>query len=410
MNPEHLRELSKQLASMISQGIVEPSTSQWASPILFVEKKNGELRLCVDYRSLNDATIKSAYPLPRIDECLDQLQGANVFSALDLESGYHQIPMAEDSRELTAFTSRYGHFQYRVMPFGLCNAPSTFQSWMNNILRPYLDSFVVVYLDDILIYSKDEDDHRRHLELVMEALATHSARLNVTKCAFFKREIRFLGHVIDHQGIRPDPGQVEKIAGFAPPRNKRDVQSFLGTVNFFRRFIRGCATIATPLYALTRDKVPFVWTDGHQAAFEELKRLLTSSPVLCLPDTSRPFTVHTDASDYAIGAVLLQEHDGYPHPVAYYSRSLKGAEHNYPVFDKELLSVREALEQWSHYLQSRTDTVLCTDHKPLTTLSASTKKKHKRFTWWETIQQYNVRLEYLPGATNVIADMLSRPP
>jgi hypothetical protein len=263
MSPQMLGELQKQLATFLANGEIEPARGPWASPILFVRKKNGTYRFCVDYRALNAKTIKDRYPLPRMEDCLDQLRGACYFTALDLQSGYHQVPMAEKSKPLTAFTCRYGTYQFRVMPFGLTNAPATFQAWMNDILRPFLDRFVVVYLDDILIYSRTEEEHRRHLTDVMRALEDAGARLNLAKCKFFQDQTTFLGHIVTRQGVHTDPRLVAKIRENPRPTSKKDVRSFLGVVNYYRRFIQGCAQISAPLYDLTDNSHAPMTMDGR---------------------------------------------------------------------------------------------------------------------------------------------------
>jgi transposase InsO family protein len=411
MSPQMLGELQKQLATFLANGEIEPARGPWASPILFVRKKNGTYRFCVDYRALNAKTIKDRYPLPRMEDCLDQLRGACYFTALDLQSGYHQVPMAEKSKPLTAFTCRYGTYQFRVMPFGLTNAPATFQAWMNDILRPFLDRFVVVYLDDILIYSRTEEEHRRHLTDVMRALEDAGARLNLAKCKFFQDQTTFLGHVVTRQGVHTDPRLVAKIREHPRPTSKKDVRSFLGVVNYYRRFIQGCAQISAPLYDLTDNShAPMQWTDECEQAFVALKDKLATAPVLTIADENKPFVVHTDASAHAIGAVLSQRDDeGHMHPVAYHSRKLTDAQTRKSTFERELLAIKDALEHWKDYLLGRDDTVLKTDHRPLTHLDTTDLYNDTLVRWWEKISRFHVQIEYLRGEENVVADYFSRP-
>ncbi len=411
MSPPMLRELQKQLDTMLENNLIEPARGPWASPILFVRKKDGTYRFCVDYRALNAKTIKDRYPLPRMEDCLDQLLGACYFTALDLQSGYHQIPMAEDSKQFTQFICRRGTFQFNVMPFGLTNAPATFQAWMNDILQPFLDKFVVVYLDDVLIYSRTHEDHRRHLTDVIRALEEAGAKLNLAKCKFFQAQTTFLGHVVTRQGIHTDPRLVSKIREHPRPTSKKEVRSFLGVVNYYRRFIQGCAEIAAPLYSLTdQNNTPMLWTDECEQAFVTLKDQLAAAPVLAIADTSKQFIVHTDASAHAIGAVLSQHDDtGRLHPVAYYSRKLTSTQAAYSTFQRELLAIKEALEHWKVYLLGPSDTIVKTDHRPLTHLDTTELYSDTLVRWWASISRFNVNIEYLRGEENVVADYLSRP-
>jgi hypothetical protein len=250
------------------------------------------------------------------------------------------------------------------MPFGLTNAPATFQAWMNTILGPYLDSFVIVYLDDILIYSKTEEEHEKHVEMVLDTLSQNKAFLQLSKCSFFQERVKFLGYELSPEGISTDKDLVSKILDVPAPETKTNVRSFLGAVGFYRRFIKDFASIAAPLFDITKENVPFCWTSEHQNSFHKLKTLLTTAPVLKLADPTRKYYVFTDASDRAIGGVLMQQYDGIHHPVAFFSRKLKPAEVNYPVHDREFLAVVEALLQWKHYLYMESP-VVYTDHRPL---------------------------------------------
>ena len=410
MSPKLLEELKHQLDEYMRKGIIEPSVSPWGAPVLFVRKKNGSFRLCVDYRSLNAKTIKDRYPIPRADDLLDQLQGAKYFSSLDLTSGYHQIPIAPEDRAKTAFKTRYGSFQFLTMPFGLTNAPATFQAWMNGVLEPFVDRFMVVYLDDILIYSSSEEEHMQHVDQVLAALWKAKAYLNMDKCSFFQTTAKFLGYVVTPSGIKPDPGLVDKIAGFPRPTNRTECRSFLGAAGFYRRFMPNFAKAAAPLHDLTKDTVPFEWTANHEKSFVALKGLLTQAPVLRLPDQRLPYSVFTDASNVAIGAVLAQKHsDGVHHPIAYYSRKLKDAEVNYAVHDKELLAVKDALLEWKHYLLGEIGTQVYTDHRPLVHLHSQKDLNPCQIRWLEKVAPFDVSIVYIAGRHNVLADLLSRP-
>jgi hypothetical protein len=247
MSPLELAEAEKQLSELLEKGFIQPSKSPYGAPILFVRKKNGKLRMCVDYRALNRITVKNRYPLPRIDELLDRLHGARIFSKLDLQSGYWQCRIAAEDVPKTAFRTRYGHFEWLVMPFGLCNAPATFQAAMNDTLRPFLDKFVIVYLDDILIFSPDETTHMQHLDQVLGALKRDGYYAGLSKCAFGLREVDFLGHVISGDGIKPDPGKIQAVKDWPTPQSVRDIRAFLGLTGYYRRFILHYAHLALPL-------------------------------------------------------------------------------------------------------------------------------------------------------------------
>jgi hypothetical protein len=264
MSPLELQEVRQQLDEFLSKDFIRPSQSPFAAPVLFVRKRDGTLRMCMDYRALNKLTIKDRYPLPRIDDLLDQLQGATIFSKLDLQQGYHQTLVNEPDIPKTAFSTRYGQYEWKFMPFGLCNAPATFQRLMNTILQPYLDRFAVVYLDDILIYSKTPQEHLDHVRLVLQALQEHHLHIKLKKCAFGLAQVDFLGHVISAAGIQVDPAKVQAIKQWPQPRTRKQVKAFLGLSGFYRRFIRSYATIALPLTQLTSDAVPFKWTASKQ--------------------------------------------------------------------------------------------------------------------------------------------------
>ncbi|XP_052725957.1 uncharacterized protein LOC128194408 [Vigna angularis] len=307
MSPAELAELKEQIEELMEKQFIRPSVSPWGAPVLLVRKKDGSSRLCINYRQLNKLTIKNKYPLPRIDDLLDQLHGAAVFSKIDLRSGYHQIRVKEDDIQKIAFRSRYGHYEYVVMPFGVTNAPAVFMEYMNRIFRPYLDKFVVVFIDDILIYSKTEDEHEEHLRLVLGVLRKKELYAKLSKCEFWMKEIQFLGHVVSAGGISVAPAKVRAVLEWESPRSVTEVRSFVGLAGYYRRFIEGFAKIVAPLTQLTRKDQPFAWTDRCEASFQELKVKLTSAPVLVIPDTSKLFEVYCDASHQGLGCVLMQE-------------------------------------------------------------------------------------------------------
>ncbi len=327
------RVLKEYIDDLLAKDLIQPSSSRAASPVLFVPKKGGELRLCVDYRKLNLMTIKDRYPIPSTDILLDQLSNAKIFTKIDLRWAYHRIRIAEGHERKTAFRTRYGLFEYKVMPFGLTNCPATFQRHVDSVLRPFVDRFVVVYLDDILIYSTSIDEHHDHIRQVLQVLRDNELYAKAEKCDFHRESVDYLGFHVSSKGITMDPKKVEDILNWNPPTTVRGVRGFLGFANFYRRFILDYAKIAKPLTNLTRKDEPFVWTDECQQTFESLKRQFTSAPILRHFQSHRETRFESDASDYAIGAVLLQLHDTIWHPVAFISRTLNSAERNYDTHD-----------------------------------------------------------------------------
>ncbi|XP_017423559.1 uncharacterized protein LOC108332764 [Vigna angularis] len=360
MSPAELVELKEKIKDLMDKQFIRPSVSPWGAPVLLVKKKDDSSRFCIDYRQLNKLTIKNKYPLPRIDYLLDQLNGAIVFSKIDLRSGYHQIRVKEEDIQKTAFRSRYGHYEYVVMPFGVTNAPAIFMDYMNRIFRPYLDKFVVVFIDDILIYSKSHEEHEEHLRVVLGVLKEKELYAKLSKCEFWMKSEQFLGHVVSAEGISVDPTKVRAVLEWASPRSVTEVRSFVGLAGYYRRFIEGFSKIVASLTQLTRKDHPFAWTDRCESSFQELKKKLTSAPVLVIPDTSKPFEVYCDASHQGLGCVLMQE----KRAVAYASRQLKVHEKNYPTHDLELAAVVFALKIWRHHLYGSTFQVF-NDHKSL---------------------------------------------
>jgi hypothetical protein len=306
MPPNELAELKTQLQDLLEKGFIRPSSSPWGCPAIFVKKKDQTLRMCVDYRPLNGVTIKNKYPLPRIDILFDQLTGARVFSKIDLRSGYHQIRIRPEDIPKTAFTTWYGLFEYLVMSFGLTNAPAHF-TLMNSVFMPELDKFVMVFIDDILIYSKNEEEHARHLRIILTRLREHQLYAKFSKCAFWLEEIQFLGHVLSAKGIAVDPSKVKDILEWKPPTIVHQVRSFLGLADYYRRFIPDFSKLVKPITSLLKNDTKFNWSSKCNEAFEQLKVLLTTAPVLAQPDIEKPFDVYCDASGSGLGCVLMQE-------------------------------------------------------------------------------------------------------
>ncbi|GJX20599.1 putative reverse transcriptase domain-containing protein, partial [Tanacetum coccineum] len=335
-----MKELSEQLQELSDKGFIRPSSSPWGAPVLFVKKKDGSFRMCIDYRELNKLTVKNRYPLPRIDDLFDQLQGSSVYSKIDLRSGYHQLRVREQDIPKTAFRTRYGHYEFQVMPFGLTNAPAVFMDLMNRVCKPYLDKFVIVFIDDILIYSKNKEEHEEHLKAILELLKKEELYAKFSKCEFWIPKVQFLGHVIDCQGIHVDPAKIESIKDWASPKTPTEIRQFLGLAGYYRRFIEGFSKIAKPMTKLTQKKVTFEWGDKQEAAFQTLKTKLCSAPILALPQGAENFIVYCDASHKGLGAVLMQNEK----VIAYASRQLKIHEKNYTTHDLELGAVVFALK------------------------------------------------------------------
>ncbi|GJT87658.1 putative reverse transcriptase domain-containing protein [Tanacetum coccineum] len=401
--PSEMKELADQLQELSDKGFIRPSSSPWGAPVLFVKKKDGSLRMCIDYRELNKLTVKNRYPLPRIDDLFDQLQGSSVYSKIDLRSGYHQLRVREEDISKTAFRTRYGHYEFQVMPFGLTNAPAVFMDLMNRVCKPYLDKFVIVFIDDILIYSKNKQEHEEHLKIILELLKKEELYAKFSKCEFWIPKVQFLGHVIDNKGIHVDPAKIESVKDWASPKTPTEIRQFLGLAGYYRRFIEGFSKIAKPMTKLTQKKVKFEWGDKQEAAFQLLKQKLCSAPILALPEGSEDFIVYCDASIKGLGAVLMQREK----VISYASRQLKIHEKNYTTHDLELGAVVFALKIWRHYLYGTKCTVF-TDHKSLQHILNQKELNMRQRRWLELLSDYDCDIRYHPGKANVVADALSR--
>ena len=407
MSQPELVELRKQLDDLLAKGYIQPSSSPYASPVLLVRKPGSTtLRMCIDFRQLNSATKKCAYPVPPLHECLDRMHGAKFFSKLDCAQGFHQIRLDPVSQQLCAFRCRYGLFEFKVMPFGLCNAPATFQRLVDSILMPYLDKFCCVYMDDILIWSDDEESHCKHVALVLDLLRKHKLYCRPHKCEFGVTSTRYLGHIVSVEGIHVDPDKIKAIVDWPVPKNVKEVMAFKGLAEFYRRFVRDFSRIAAPLSVLT-GTAEFRWGEAEQEAFEALKHALTTTPILAPPDYSRPFKVATDASKFAIGAVLTQGEGEHLRVVAYESRKMIDAETRYPVHDKELLAVIHALKKWDYHLRGQRF-VIETDNWATKYIQTKPNLNHRQMNWMSTLQSFDCDFVHRPGKDNVVADALSR--
>jgi hypothetical protein len=339
----HRQVINEQMEELERNKIIQPSESPWNAPLLVVPKKpdaegNQQYRVCVDFRRLNQLTIGDAYPIPRIDEILDQLGRSRYFSTLDLASGYHQVPIKPEDREKTGFSTDKGHFEFIKMPFGLCGAPSTFQRLMNTVLTGINGTKAFVYLDDIIIYAADLKEHEYKLREVFSRLQKFNLQLQPAKCQFLRKEVIYLGHLITEKGVMPDPEKIRCVRDFPAPRTATEVKQFLGLSGYYRRFINQYSHVAKPLTSLLKKNVPFVWSAECEESFNKLKQELIKSPILQYPDFEKPFVLTTDASQYAIGSILSQGEPSQDLPIAYASRTLNKAERNYSTTEKELLS------------------------------------------------------------------------
>ncbi|GJX79362.1 putative reverse transcriptase domain-containing protein [Tanacetum coccineum] len=351
---------------------------------------------------LNKLTVKNRYLLPRIDDLFDQLQGSSIYSKIDLRSGYHQLRVREQDIPKTAFRTRYGHYEFQVMPFGLTNAPAVFMDLINRVCKPYLDKFVIVFIDDILIYSKDEKEHEEHLKAILELLKKEKLYAKFSKCEFWIPKVQFLGHVIDSRGIHVDPAKIESIKDWASPKTPTEIRQFLGLAGYYRRFIEGFLKIAKSMTKLTQKGIKFDWGEKEENAFQLIKQKLCSAPILALPEGSEDFVVYCDASHKGLGVVLMQREK----VIAYASRQLKVHEKNYTTHDLELGSVVFALKIWRHYLYGTRCTVF-TDHKSLQHILDQKELNMRQRRWLELLSDYDCDIRYHPGKANIVADALS---
>jgi hypothetical protein len=404
MTPAENAEISRQVQQLLDKGLVRESLSPCAVPTVLSPKKGGEWRMCTDSRAINKITIRYRFPLPRMDDLMDCLSGSNYFSKIDLKSGYHQIRMREGDEWKTTFKTNTGLYEWLVMPFGLTNAPSTFMRLMNEVLKEFIGKFVIVYLDDILVFSKTKEEHIRHLNLVLKRLHDEKLLINLKKCFFMKEELIYLGFVISQEGLKMDPEKIKAITDWPSPRNIHEVRSFHGLASFYRKFIRNFSGICAPILdTVKKEKQPFKWTVAAEKGFKLLKEKITEKPVLALPDFKKLFSVKCDASGHAIGGVLSQEEK----PVAYFSEKLNEAKQKYSTYDKEFYAVIQALRKWRHYLMP-TEFILYSDNHALQFITKQEKLNQKHAKWVEFMQNFTFVLKHISGSSNKVADALSR--
>ncbi|WVZ89222.1 hypothetical protein U9M48_035650 [Paspalum notatum var. saurae] len=383
---DELKELKTQLQEQVDKGFIRPSSSPWGCPALFVEKKDqGGKRLCVDYRPLNAVTVKNKYPLHHIDIMFDQLAWARVFSKIDLRSGYYQIKIRDEDIPKTTFSTRYGLYEYLVMSFGLTNTPDFFMYMMNSVFMNELDKFVVVFIDDILIYSKNEEEHAEHLRTVLSWLREHKLYAKFSKCAFWLKEVGFLCHILSEKGVAVDHSKVECVLNWKQPETVTEIRSFLGLASYYSRFIKDFSKTAKAMTSLTKKNAKYSWSPNCEEAFQSLKKSLTTTPVLAQPDVTKPFEVYCDASSNGLGCVLMQE----GRVVAYASL------------------VVHALKIWGHYLLANTCNIY-TNHKSLKYVFTQPELNMRQRRWLELIKDYDLEIHYHPEKANMVADALSR--
>lgn len=402
-------EIQAQIQKLLDNKIIRPSISPYSAPVWIVPKKpdasgKRKFRMVIDYRRLNDVTCEEKYPLPRIEEILDNLGKCTYFTTLDLAQGFHQIEMDPTSIEKTAFSVNHGHFEYLRMPFGLKNAPSTFQRMMDEILRDYLYKFCFVYMDDVVIFSKSLSEHIDHIRVIFKKLRDVNLKIQPDKSEFLCKEVAFLGHIITPEGIKPNPLKIEAIQRYPMPKNQKEIKAFLGLVGYYRRFIQNFSKVTFPITkCLRKGSENNIGNQEYKNAFTKCKELITNSPILQYPDFCKPFKLTTDASNIAIGSVLSQNE----HPIAYYSRTLNTAERNYSTIEKELLSIIDSTKHFRPYLYGQKFTIE-TDHNPLVWISKIKEPNSRLIRWKLKLEEFNFEIKYKKGKENFVADALSR--
>jgi len=395
---DQLEEPHRYIKQNEDRGWIRRVKSGMASPIMFVKKKDGKLRLCADYRALNEVTKKDRHPLPLISEALDRLGGVNYFTKLDIKDAYHKSRIREGDEWKTTFSTKLGTYEYLVMPFGLCNAPAAFQRWIHQGLMEHIDMSCIVYLDDVLIYSNTLQQHRKDVSKTLEAIGKSGMKVKPSKCEFPQNETEYLGFIMGQEGVKTDPIKTQAIWDRKTPKKIKEIQCFLGFCNFSRRFIEGFSRTARPLYARTKKECigNWEWGDKEQKALDELKTKLTTAPVLVYFDPLAPTKIETDASKYVCSGILSQQcQDGKWRPVAYRSKTMSDAEYNYNIHNKELLAIVQAFPKWKRYTRGNPKPIrVLTDHKNLVTFMTTKELNERQARWMQELSQYNFKIEY----------------
>ena len=405
--PKELELLKKTIDDMMQKQFIQRSQSRFGAPVLFTPKKDGTMRMVVDYREINKITVKNGYPLPSVEELFPIVQGAKYFSKIDLHSGYYQIRIAEKDREKTAFVTRYGSYEFLVLPMGLCNSPGTFMELMNRIFEQHLDRFVIVFLDDVLIFSKTLEEHEKHMREVLRILRQQQLYAKMSKCDLVRTEVDFLGHRLGKDGLGRETGKTKMIVQWPKPTNKTEIQQFMGLANYYRKFVKNFSKIAAPLNNLTGSTVQFKWEEKEDAAFKALKEALSSAPVLALPDMKLPFVINSDASIESVGAVLQQDRGHGLQPVAYFSATMSDAERHYPTHEQEMLAIVKAMKHWRHLVAGH-KVVVKSDHESFQLFFDQDTLSRRQVRWMEELADYDMEIRYIRGEKNTVADALSR--
>jgi hypothetical protein len=405
--PVELKMLQETLREMEQKGFIQRSRSRFGAPVLFTPKKDGTPRMVIDYREVNKITVRNGYPLPTPEELFPIVQGARYFSKIDLHSGYYQIRIAEEDREKTAFVTRYGSYEFLVLPMGLCNSPGTFMELMNYVFEKQLDKFVIVFLDDVLVFSKDLQTHERQMREVLQILREQRLYAKLEKCDLVRKEVEFLGHLVGEKGLTQETGKVQSIKDWKTPTRKSEVRAFLGLAGYYRKFMKGFSEVAGPLTDLTRDEVEFRWGPREEESFVALKKGLESAPTLALPDMEKPFMIHTDASGYALGAVLQQDQGRGLQPIAFMSQKFTDRQKEWTVHEQEMLAIVEACDHWRHLIRAKPVTVR-SDHHSLQNFFTQRTLSKRQVRWMEGLADFDLTIQYIKGKQNVVADALSR--
>ena len=407
-NPIKREILKAEVKYMLQNEIIEGSNSSWSSPCLLVPKPDKTFRFCTDYRKVNSVTKTDAYPIPRVDDCIDKVGNARYVSKFDLLKGYWQVPLTEQAKEISAFVTPDGFYQYKVMAFGMKNSQATFQRMMNEIIFEL--EGCDVYVDDLIIYSDTWEQHLCYMKALFDRLSKARLTINLKKCEFAKAYITYLGHNVGQGQVRPMQAKVEAVVNFPQPRNRRELMSFMGLAGYYRKFCNNFASVVLPLTNLLRKDVKFVWSEACQCAFSKVKAILSNEPVLMVPLYDKAFILTVDASDIGAGAVLQQEDScGLCHPICYFSMKFNKHQRNYSTIEKETLALLSAINHFEVYLCTTSEPILVyTDHNPLVFLNRMKNKNQRLVRWSLMLQEYNLQINHIRGKDNIVADALSR--